>query len=87
VEDDSYNLGRAMEMQARICYRQPRLEEAKSEALRAKEVYEKLGAEKDVGRCSELIQEIEQAVRSQSVSGESDSSREFSCIDVASYSC
>jgi tetratricopeptide (TPR) repeat protein len=78
VDDGSYNLGRAMEMKARIWYRQSELEEAKSEALRAKEIYEKLGAAKDLGDCIELLQEIEKAMESRSVSGEQNPSCEFS---------
>jgi hypothetical protein len=50
-----------MELQALIWYQQGRLEEAKSEALRAVDVYGKLGAAKDVEDCRELLQEIEKA--------------------------
>jgi tetratricopeptide (TPR) repeat protein len=57
--DNTYNLGRGMEFQARIWYRQSRLEDARSEALGALEIYEKLGAAQDVGKCRELLQEIE----------------------------
>jgi tetratricopeptide (TPR) repeat protein len=42
--NNAYYLGRAMELQARVWYKQHRLEEARSEALRAADVYEKLGA-------------------------------------------
>jgi tetratricopeptide (TPR) repeat protein len=58
-DDGSYYLGLAMEMQARIWYQQSRLEEAQSEALRANEIYEKLGAAMDAGDCRELLQTIE----------------------------
>ena len=51
-----YNICRAMEMQARIWYGQHRFEEAKSEGLCALEIYEKLGAEGDAGRCRNLLQ-------------------------------
>ena len=74
---DAYALGRGMEMQARIWYWQRRLQAAKCEALCALEICEKLGAGKDAGRCRELLQKIEQAVESRSVSSESDSSGEF----------
>ena len=42
--NSTYNLGRAMGMQASILYEQGRLEEARSEVLRAIEIYEKLGS-------------------------------------------
>jgi len=57
--DSAYNLGRAMELQARVWYRQSKLEEARSEALRAADVYEKLGAAKDVEDCRKLLRDIE----------------------------
>jgi tetratricopeptide (TPR) repeat protein len=66
--NDTYSLGCAMEMRAWIWYRQGRLEEAKSEALRAVDVYGKLGAVKDLENCRELLQEIEDPV----ISDESD---------------
>ena len=46
-----YYLGRAMELQAGIWYKQHRLEEARSEVLRAVDAFEKLGSVKDVERC------------------------------------
>ena len=45
------NLGYAMEMQAKIWYGQGRLEEARSEVLRAADVFDKIGAAKDLERC------------------------------------
>ena len=42
-----YNLGRAMELQAALWYKQRRFREAESEALGAVDVFEKLGAAKD----------------------------------------
>jgi tetratricopeptide (TPR) repeat protein len=56
----TYFLGHAMKLQAELWYKQDRLEEARSEALRAVEVYEKLGATKDLKKCSELLQHIEE---------------------------
>ena len=53
-----YNLGRAMEMQARIWFRQCRFEDANSEDLRALEIYEKLGAVKDAGRWKRVLQRL-----------------------------
>ena len=54
-----YSSGIAMELQARIWCRQRRLEEAKTEALRAADVYEKLGAAENVEKCREFVQHIE----------------------------
>ena len=59
--DNEYHLGLLMEEQARIWYRQGRLEDADSEALGALEIYGKLGALKKVGECKILLQKIEQA--------------------------
>jgi tetratricopeptide (TPR) repeat protein len=57
--DGTYSLGRAMELEARIWYRQRRLEEARSGAQRALETYERLGAENDVEECRVLLRDIE----------------------------
>ena len=58
-----YNLGRAMDMQADVWYRQHRLEDAKSEALRAIGIYEKLGATEDAKRSRNLLQKVEGAMK------------------------
>ena len=50
-----FKLGRAMEIQARIWYRQGMFEDAKSEGSRALEIYEKLGAAKDAEDCRYLL--------------------------------
>ena len=60
--NNPYYLGRAMELQANFLYRQDRFEEARSEVLRAADVYEKVGAAKDVEDCKELLQWIEEAM-------------------------
>jgi len=57
--NSALNLGYAMEMQARIWYKQHRLEEARSEALRATDVYEKLGIADNAERCRMLLRDIE----------------------------
>ena len=57
--DDAYSLGCAMELQARIWYKQGRLKEAKSEALHAYETYDKLGAAMALKGCKELLHRIE----------------------------
>ena len=59
-----YNLGRATEVQADIWYRQQRLGDAKSEVLRALEIFETIGATNDVGGSMELLQKIEGAMES-----------------------
>ena len=55
---DAYNLARATEIQADAWYQQHRLEDAKSEALRALGIYEELGATKEAGICEDLLQKI-----------------------------
>jgi len=70
--DNTYYLGYAMELQARVWYDQHRLEEAKSEALRAADVYEKLGAAKDVEDCKNLLRDIEKGLNTSVASGQSD---------------
>jgi len=69
--DSAYRLGLATERQAGILYRQHRLEEARSEALRAADIYEKLGAAKDVGDCRHLLRGIEKELNSPVASGQS----------------
>jgi len=60
--NDVYGLGRAMELQAIFWYRQHRFGEAKSEVLRAAEVYWKVGAVKDLEDCRVLFQKIEAVI-------------------------
>ena len=57
--NDTYRVAQAMEMQARIWHGQRRLEEAKSEALRAVDAFEKLGAAKDVESALKLVRQID----------------------------
>jgi len=71
--NSAYNLGCVMEMQAEVWYNQDRLEEARSEALRATDVYEKLGAVRDVGDCRKLLQLIEKKMGDLVSSGQSGS--------------
>ena len=59
----SYLLGRTMRLQAEIWHRQGRLEDAKSEILHALEVFEKLGAAKDIELSRVLLQKIEEETR------------------------
>lgn len=62
--NDAYKLGRAMALQAAAWYLQGRIEDAKSEALSALEIHEKLGAEKGAEECRDLLQRIERTTRS-----------------------
>ena len=56
--NSTYHLGRAMELQASVWYGQRRLEEAKSEILRATGIFDKFGAARDMERCGELLRMI-----------------------------
>ena len=58
--NETYCLGDMMKLQAELWYKQDRLEEARSEALRAADVYQKLGVAKDLRRCRRLLQQIEE---------------------------
>ena len=60
-----YSLGRVVQLQAEVYYRQGKLEEAASEALCALEIYEKHGALGDIDECRALLQCIEQTAKSQ----------------------
>jgi tetratricopeptide (TPR) repeat protein len=66
--DNAFWLGRVTELQAGIWYWQRRLEDAKLEASRALQVYEKLGAAEDVEECRNLLQEVERAMKNGSTS-------------------
>jgi len=57
--DAAYLLGRAMQLQAGIWHRQCMFEAAKSEALRAVDLFEKLGATEDVAVTRKLLRRIE----------------------------
>ena len=50
-----YNLGKATMLQATVWLAQHRIEEARSEFLRAAEIFEKLGFSRGVEGCKELI--------------------------------
>jgi hypothetical protein len=55
----THTLARVMWQQAEFWHRQNRFEEAKSEALRALDAFEMLGAAKDVERVRELLRQID----------------------------
>ena len=63
--DDPYHLGRAMELQAGYWRDERKFEKAKSEALRAAEVYRKIGATKDVEDCRVILRDIEEKMKTQ----------------------
>ena len=67
--NNSYLLGRAMDLQARLLHHEGRFKEAKSEALRATDIYERAGATRDLEPCRTLLRDIEERMK---VSGESD---------------
>ena len=74
----SYFLGRAMELQGWFLYKGGRFEEAKSEALRAVDVYEGIGATKDLENCKFLLRDIEEDIKKEmATSGESGFSGEL----------
>jgi len=68
--NDAYNLGHAMGLQSVVWYRQRKLGEARTEVLRAADVFKKLGAVKDADDCRELLREIEKELNSPVASGE-----------------
>ena len=65
-----YNLGRAMELQAWFWLQERKLEEAKSKALGAIDVFERLGAAKDVEDCRAILRDIEKETEKPVTSGE-----------------
>jgi len=69
--NDAYHLGHATKEQAWIWYGQHRLEEARSEVLRAADLYEKLGAATDVEDCRKLLRDIEEELGTPVTSGQS----------------
>ena len=62
--DNAYYLGRAALLQARIWYRQHKLDDAASEVLRAQEMFEKLGNPKYLKKSRGLLRKIEGAMES-----------------------
>ena len=66
-----FNLGRTMHLQAHFWHIQHRLQEAKSEALHAAEIYEVLGTTDDLDDCRDLLRTIEREMEELAVSCES----------------
>ena len=56
--DNAYNLGRAMELQANLWFKQRMFEKARLAASRAIDVYTKVGATRDIEDCRELLRRI-----------------------------
>jgi len=73
--DHAYYLGCAMVLQARVWHGQRRVEEARSEALRAMDVFEKLGAAKKIEGCRKLLRDIQQELDGPAASAQTD----FNC--------
>ena len=73
-DSDAYSLGRVAHLRAKALCRQRRLEEAKSQALRGLEIFERLGAPGDQDNCRDLLQEIEGSTKSRVLSSECSSS-------------
>jgi tetratricopeptide (TPR) repeat protein len=61
--NDALRLSRMVERQALFWYRQRKFEEARSAVSYAADVYERLGATKDVEDCRNLLRRIEQATK------------------------
>ena len=72
MTNSAHNLGCVMEVQAKVWYKQHRLEEAMSEALRASDAYGKLGATKDVEACTTLLRDIQGELDAAVTSGQPD---------------
>jgi len=70
--NNTYFLGRSMHLQAEIWYLQERLEQARSEGLRAADVFEKLGDAQGLEICRELLQRIDEKLNGPVVSDELD---------------
>jgi len=59
--NNKHHLGCAMKGRASIWYRQGRLEDAVSEVMCAIEIFEKLGAARNLDKCRDLLRDIESA--------------------------
>jgi len=65
ANNDPYRLGRAMQLQTWFWYNRGMLEEAKSEALSAVDLFERLGATKELKVCKVTLRNIEEALYEQ----------------------
>jgi len=75
--NNALRLAYAMEAQAEVWYKQHKLEEARSEVLRAADIYEKLGATGNVEDCRALLWNIREELDAAAASGQSDSDCEL----------
>ena len=71
MSDNTYNLTLAVELQAVVWYRERRLEEARSDDLRAADVYEKLGAAEAMAAFRKSTQRIQGELDGPVASGQS----------------
>ena len=69
--NSALNLAYAMKLHALVWYKQNKLEEARSEALRAADVFEKFGAANDVEDCRRLLRDIQKELDTEVASGRS----------------
>jgi tetratricopeptide (TPR) repeat protein len=67
--NNTFNLGTAMMVRAMLWKRQHRLEEARSEILRAADVFEKLGSSRGKEICARVLQEIQEGMNNPVASG------------------
>jgi tetratricopeptide (TPR) repeat protein len=77
------NLALATEMRARVWCEQERLDEARSEALRAADAFEKLGATEDLERCGRLLKRMRRETDTAAASGQLD----FNCELLYMWRC
>ena len=75
--DDVYLSAHGMQLEATFLYKRRRLEEAKSEALKAIEGFEKLGNTLDLDKCRKLLRDIQRGLDEQVAARGSDSGSEF----------
>jgi tetratricopeptide (TPR) repeat protein len=68
--NDSFGLGRAMYLQARVWYRQLRFEDAKLEASHALEIFEKLGAAEEVEVYRKFLHIVERTIKNRPTSSQ-----------------
>ena len=61
--DDAHYTGHTLQLQAQFWCKERRFEEAKSEALRAADAYETVGATKEVGRCRDILRYIDEEMK------------------------
>ena len=63
IHASAYDMGRTMELRARVWRAESKFGEAKSAASQAADIYEKIGAAEDLGRCRAVLRTIEEATK------------------------